>query len=121
MSYPQVHGENGSLFVAFGQVEERSSGRPLSMTLDKDQDGAILAIEVINFLLIAGSNSLETIRKVVSEEGKELKYSYDEDSDSFYLRLKPGRSVEQSTVQGSMFFDREGTIVALSTDSHLRM
>lgn len=117
MHYPQIRGENGSLFVEFGQVEERSAGRPLKMVMDLDQNGAVLAIEVINLLLLVGCNGLETIRNVVAEEGKEVRYSYDEDCDCFYLRVKPGRSVRQNAVQGSVFLDKEGTIVALSADS----
>jgi uncharacterized protein YuzE len=94
MHYPRLDQETGSLFVQFDEIEDRLPGRPLKMTLDFDLHGDILGIEVINLFLTVGSDSLKIVCQSVPTDGSGMRYSYDEGSDSFYLRLKTGRSVD---------------------------
>jgi uncharacterized protein YuzE len=112
--YPQVREKEGSLLVEFAPDAKRSAAQPLKMVLDFDELGEVVGIEIINMLLKTGKNSLNVINQSVWTDGDGRGYSYDEDSDSFYLRLKDGRSVEQKAVQGSMFLDDAGKILGLS-------
>ncbi len=108
--------DSGSLFVEFAHVAKQSAGQPLKMVLDFGQGGEVLGVEIINLALKAGRNSLRTIDESVRTQGSGLRYSYDEDSDSFYLRLKAGKSADQKAVEGVMFRDDEGRIIALNAE-----
>jgi uncharacterized protein YuzE len=114
--YPQVREEDGSLSVEFAPVVKRSTGQPLKMVLDFGQFGEVVGIEVLNLIFEAGKNSLGIIGQSVRTDGDGMRYSYDEDSDSFYLRLKAGKSVDQKALQGSMFLDDAGQILGFSAE-----
>jgi len=84
------------------------------MVLDLDDAGKIIGIEILNLLFYAGEHGLDLIKHVLRTKGEELRYSYDEDSDSFYLRLRSGRSIEQNPIQGALIFNDKRQIVSLS-------
>jgi uncharacterized protein YuzE len=112
--YPHIGEEEGSVVVEFAPSVEQSNSRPLDMVLDFGQSGEVMGIEIINLVFEAGKDCLRTINGSVPTKSEGLRYAYDEDSDSFYLRLRPGRSFNQKSVKGSMFLDTDGRITGLS-------
>jgi len=110
----RIHEEDGSIFVEFAPDAERVGGRSIRMVLDFNSTGEVIGIEIINLVFKAGKKSLDIINQFVPIKGELPRYSYDQDSDSFYLRLKADRSLDQKALDGSMFLDREGRINALS-------
>jgi uncharacterized protein YuzE len=87
------------------------------MVLDLDQSGDVIGVEILNLIFHAGKNSLKAINRCVPTEGDGLRYAYDEDSDSFYLRLRPGKSADQKAIQGLLSLDNDGQISSLSIES----
>jgi len=116
VGYPRISKKDRSLVVEFVPGEKQRSERSLKMVLDFGEFGEIVGIEVINLVLQAGKNCLGIINQSVRTDGGELKCSYDEEADSFYLRLKAGRSIDQKAVQGSMVLDNNGHILALNAE-----
>lgn len=88
------------------------------MVLDYGESGQVIGVEIINLVFEVGKNCLELISGVVPTEGDNLKFSYDEDCDAFYLRLEPGRSLHQEVMQGTVCLDTEARIVSLSAQWH---
>lgn len=116
MSYPRVYQKEGSLKVEFGPESREAKRQPLRMVLDFGAFGDIVGIEILNLMMKVGKRALETISQVVSTTGEEVRYAYDEESDSFSLCLKPGRSLDQKSVDGSATCDDEGRITALISE-----
>jgi len=113
-NYPLIQVNDRSLSVEFSANVKLSTTHPLDMALDFDEAGEVVGIEILNLVFEAGKNCLGIIGQTVRADGYGLKYSYDEDSDSFYLRLKAGLSFDQKAVHGSMCRDVRGQIVAFS-------
>jgi len=86
------------------------------MILDFGEQGGVVGIEILDWALSTGKNSLTVIAQTVPTNGDGLRYSYDAESDSFYLRLKAGRSLDQKAIHGFMCCDDRGQVVALSAE-----
>jgi uncharacterized protein YuzE len=110
--YPRVIEDVGSISIELAPGVESSRAQPLQVVLDFDQDG-VVGIEVINIQFELGVNALGIVRNVLPTDGDGPKYAYDKTCDSIYVRLRPGRSLDQKTVGASTFLDRVGRVVAL--------
>jgi len=99
--------------VEFAPQTPGARHQPLRMVLDLGPSGEVLGIEVINLLLEVGKNALDTIGRTVPTTGDGVTYGYDEESDAFYLRLKSGKSLDQTSVDGVATCDAAGRIVGL--------
>jgi uncharacterized protein YuzE len=114
--YPQVHEESQAVVVDFDLTTQQSSRQPLRMVLDFGQQGEVLGIEIINLAYVAGQNCLQAISKSIGTDGQGLRFSYDDESDCFYLRLREGQSLTQKAVDGFVLLDQGGAITNLSVD-----
>lgn len=112
--YPCVHEKQGSLVVEFAPGIEQSIRRPLRMVLDFGQWGEVMGIEIINLAFDLGKNCLGAISESVPTEGEATRYAYDEESDCFSLTLRRGRSWDQKAVDGCVFLDKGGAMIALA-------
>jgi uncharacterized protein YuzE len=115
-SYPQIREDDRSLIVEFAPDVNRSEERRLRMIVDLSPLGKVVGVEIINAVLKAGKNGLKLIEQSVPADGNGVKYSYDADSDSFYLRLTGDRSVDQKAVDGFVLLDDRGRILALGAE-----
>lgn len=115
-TYPQVHQSDKSLSVVFAQSTTYSVGRHIEIILDFCQYGRVLGVEILNLNFKAGKNSLGMISHSVQTEGDGLRYAYDDDSDSFYLQLEKGRSIDQKALHGNLFLDDLGQIICLKAE-----
>jgi uncharacterized protein YuzE len=113
--WPKSREGYGSIVVRFASITAPNV-IPIEMELDFDDSGAVVGIEIINLLFTAREKSLELIKTLVPIQGNEFRYSYDSESDSFYLHLKPGRSCNQKSVGGSLFLDGDNRIICLSAE-----
>jgi uncharacterized protein YuzE len=112
--YPRVHEKQGSLLVEFGSGMEESTQQPLRMVLDFGQWGEVMGIEILNLAFELGKNCLRAISDSVPTDGESTRYAYDDESDSFSLTLRVGRSSDQKAVDGCVFLDKTGAIIAMS-------
>jgi uncharacterized protein YuzE len=113
MTYPQIDRESQSFSVRFTAEAGDVGGKPIEMVLDFDQFGEVIGIEILDLMFNAGKGCLLGIAQCVPTEGDGVRYSYDEDSDSFYLRVTAGNSLDQKTVDGQLSLDAEGRITAM--------
>jgi uncharacterized protein YuzE len=112
--YPRVHEEQDSLVVEFPPKVNETSRQRLRMVLDIGQSGGVIGVEIINLAFEAGENCLAVIGGSVSRCGDGVRYSYDEESDSFYIRLRQGRSQGQRALDGTVSLDERGAIIGLT-------
>jgi len=113
MPRPEVLSQDGNIkvFVCFYEGETKCINT--KFVLDLNQFGQVIGMEVLNIKLSAGYGCLKQIKKNIGTTGDGLKYSYDEDSDSFYLQIVNERSMDQITVEGILSLEMEGSIVCL--------
>lgn len=78
--------------------------------------GDVLGVEIMNLTFEAGEQALGLISQVVPTGGDGTRYGYDDESDSFYLRLQSGDSLDQKSVDGLAICDKEGRITSLSAE-----
>jgi uncharacterized protein YuzE len=81
--------------------------------LDLDGFKNVIGVEILALTEIAGCDCLNEIEENVPAEGDGLRYSYDAESDSFYLQLSNEASKDQIALDGILVLDRAGAIVAL--------
>jgi len=113
-NYPYMHEEEKSLRVEFAPEPRQAKRKSLRMVLDFGSFGDVLGIEIMNLMLEAGKPALDLISQVVATTGYETRYSYDDESDSFYLRVHAGKSLNQKSVDGLAICDEDGRITELS-------
>jgi uncharacterized protein YuzE len=87
----------------------------IELVLDFNMLQKIIGIEIINLKLEAGKNCLAIIEKCIDCNDNEIKYSYDEECDSFYLKLANDKSMDQEVVNGSLILNDKGEIIGFST------
>lgn len=116
MKYPCVHQEEGVLSVEFAPESAQATRKPVRMVLDFGSLDNVLGIEIMNLTLEAGEQALGLISQVVADTGDETRYGYDDESDSFYLRVQTGNSLNQKSIDGLAICDEKGRITALSAE-----
>jgi len=100
--------------VEFASKPGQTKCRQIEMVLDYNELGCVIGMEILGLVFGAGKDCLGLIGATVPARGDVVKYSYDEDCDAFYLRLRMGRSLRQGVVQGTACFDSGGRIISLS-------
>ncbi len=115
-NYPQVHEESQAIVLEFALTREQPARQPIRIVLDFGQQGEVVGIEIINLVFAAEQNCLQAIRETISADRQGLRFSYDEESDCLYLRLREGKSLFQKAVDGFVFFDQAGAITRLGVD-----
>ena len=111
--YPNVCQDDSKIKVEFGRGSASDTFKSIKMILDLGIEGDILSIEILDFLFNTSKNGLEIIDQVVLPEGGEMRFAYDDESDSFFLRLHPGNSLNQKSVHGVAACDEQGRILSL--------
>ena len=112
--YPQKQEENSSLALQFALETEMTVRRPVRMVLDLGELREVVGIEIVNLYFQLGRSCLGKVRESAPTGGEGTHYNYDEICDSFYLRLRGGRSVTQKAVDGTVLVDERGAIVGLN-------
>lgn len=112
--YPKVlwNWKEGSLLAELGPIPEDALTKPLDMVVDLDEAKEPIAIEVVDLALQAGI-AVHQIRQSGGDKGNFPSWSYDAQSDSFYLRLRKGRSLTQRELSGSILVTKDGQIAGL--------
>lgn len=114
MVYPEVLTTSEILQVDICTYGNGSKVIETEIILDINQFREVIGLEILNLKLEAGKTCLNQIKENIKATVGSRRYSYDEDSDSFYLQLANESSVDQKAVIGTLTLNREGEIVALS-------
>jgi uncharacterized protein YuzE len=112
--YPKVHWnwKERSLLVELGPNPEDALTRPIDMVVDLDEAKEPIAIEVIEFALQSGV-AVHQVPQRGGDDDKFPRWSYDAQSDAFYLRLRKGRSLTQRELTGSILVTKDSRLVGL--------
>jgi uncharacterized protein YuzE len=111
MFKPEVMNQNGNIKVLVSAFEGKTINIKTEFVLDLNPFPQVIGIEILNLKLITGENCLKQIKKNIKKTGDGLRYSYDEETDSFYLQLVNEDSKDQLSVDGVLGIDSEGSIV----------
>lgn len=103
--YPDVNTDQGRIEILLNSSDEVLHELSIEFILDIDKYGEVIGIEISNMMANAGDDCLDYVGNT------DVDFSYDEDSDSFYLRLKEGTSLDQLVVQGKLLKNNEGQVV----------
>ena len=85
----------------------------MRFVLDFDQFGEVVGIEILNLKDQAGNRCLGKLEKVLMSSVRGLRYSYYDDTDSFYLYLSEEDCPDQRAVDGVLILNNKGEIVGL--------
>lgn len=110
MNYSQILMNTDYLKILTGPSGSKSQIKKMEFVLDFNQFRDIIGIEIINLKFEVGERSLIQIEKNMRVEDS-IRYSYDEDSDAFYMKLADGPSSDQEAVLGELIINQEGEIV----------
>ncbi|REJ88035.1 MAG: hypothetical protein DWQ35_20410 [Planctomycetota bacterium] len=114
MFKPEIHYSDDTIAVVFQQDCRKSRKLQVECVLDFNGMGDVIGIEILNLKLQAGRDCLRSMDAAVNSLADDLEFSYDDSTDSFYLRLSPDRSLDQAAVLGTLELNVAGEIVALS-------
>jgi len=114
-TYPWFDARHHAFVAEFGPGVKWSDCQRVHMVRDLGEDSAAIGVEILNMASQLGTNCLRLVEQacVGSHEGR---YSYDEESDSFYLRLGAGRSIDQKSVDGCVVQDDDGRILGIRAE-----
>lgn len=93
-------------------VEDDSYLKNIEFILDYNNLHDIIGIEIINFKDRVGNNSLEKIQKVLGGSSHPIKYSYDNNTDCFYLQIADENSFDQEAVDGIVVLNENRSIIS---------
>ena len=112
MVYPKVLTTDENLQVDICPYGSETKVIETEFILDFNQYREIIGIEILNLKLEAGRTCLNKIKENIKTV-ENIRYSYDEETDSFYLKLVSDRSIDQEAVIGKLTLNTEGEIVSL--------
>jgi len=112
MTYPKLLITSEGLQVVVCDCESNVVEKKVEFILDYNQFRDIIGIEIINLQLEAGTSCLNRIKENISSNASsKIRYSYDDDSDAFYLQLADESSMDQESVLGKLTLNSEGEII----------
>ena len=114
---PLVHKKNKMLDIVL-KGHEKTEGRTVRTTfvLDFNSENEVIGVEIINLRAIAGPSALSDYAWKPEKPNKEMRVSYDEDADAFYVSLSSERSINQGAVDGTLVLDSAGCVVRIECD-----
>ena len=117
MTYPEILTNSDDLQVIVCACEGGLLTKKAEFILDLNQFREIIGLEIFNLKLEAGEGCLTRIKENISTMDGNIRYSYDEDSDSFYLQLADEFSADQKAVIGTLTLNTKGEIVGFCAKS----
>ena len=116
-TYPHVQWENGQLEVAISS-DVAPKSVIVRVVLDFDRFGDIVGIEILNLKDQVGNRCLRKIEEVLESPVHGLRYSYYDDTDSFYLYLSEAEDCPiQKAVDGELVLNDTGQSVGFRIDA----
>jgi uncharacterized protein YuzE len=113
--YPRFCDSDHSFSAEFAPGTQRPGGDSVRMVIDVGSEAEVLGVEILDVKAQLGASSLKVIEQLPQRDGRDC-YAYDEDSDSLYLRVRSGRSVDQVAVDGIVVCDDDGRLVEVRAE-----
>jgi uncharacterized protein YuzE len=116
-AFPVITQAGTVTHIAFALGDDTTTTTRCEFVLDFNSMGKVIGIEIISLKFNAGQQALDAIARAIKSNTTEIKYNYDAECDCFALQLDNGNSIDQKAVDGIMFLNRQGEIIALSADA----
>jgi len=111
-AYPEIQCAEGAVEVIFSDPSRRERELPISIVVDRIGRVGLSALRLINLTPTGRKESASprqtNIQQVLSHP---MRYSYDGETDSFYLRLHVGDSSNQRSIVGTLFLDNDDKLL----------
>lgn len=115
-TYPKVLYNRNAIEIATSSYGEFSKYLVVEFILDFNRFRDAIGIEILNLKRVVGIHCLEKIEKCFSSTGSGLRYSYDEESDSFYLQISDELSTDQDAIDGLLILNEGGQILGFKAE-----
>lgn len=103
-----IHKNNDKFIIELSPLlEGEHETKNIEFILDLDMYGNIIGVEIIDIKIHAGPNVLKEC------DSTHINFSYDNDSDVFYLKLSEGRSTDQMSIVGQLILNQNGSLIRL--------
>lgn len=107
LEFPSATLRSGTLVIRF-QEGMVSRSVPVTCVIDQTDFGDVLGLEILAFRRQISGGLLEGARSA-----NEVRWSYDEDEDVFYVHVMDGRSQIQTSIVGQVGLDVAHRVVLL--------
>ncbi len=115
-AYPNVLRNNNKIEIALSPYGECPKYVDVEFILDLNRFRNILGIEILNLKAEVGGRCLEKIESSIDSTGDGLRYSYDEETDSFYLQISSESSSDQKAVDGVLVLSEQGQVLGFKAE-----
>lgn len=104
--YPLVEKNGNSLSIFLVPESQGIEKRTIDFVLDFNFQGELIGIEALNLKTDLGRNCLRVLENISSDH-ELFTYSFDEDCDAFYLKIKADHSSDQCSIEGEVLLNSE--------------
>lgn len=116
--YPKILCHPYKLEVALYPYGELQKLVNVEFVLDINYLKNVTGIEILNLKTSAGKHCLEFLESYEELVDSGLRYSYDDESDSFYLEISDEASIDQKAVNGTLILNELGQIIGFMAEIH---
>ncbi|PIE01343.1 MAG: hypothetical protein CSA81_12230 [Acidobacteria bacterium] len=114
MTYPKISINSNELQIYVCEKTVCFTEKDVEFVIDFNGYGDVVGLEILNLRLETGASFLNKIRDSFDRTTKSISYSYDKESDSFYLKLAEDASSAQRAVDGLLLLNSTGEIIGFS-------
>lgn len=114
--YPKIERAGEHIEIIIFPFDKNIKNFNIDLILDLNQFGDVVGIEIINLKLEAGTLCLNQIQKTISTMGENIRYSYDDENDCFYLQLSNEPSFYQKAIEGLLVLNNDEEIIGFKID-----
>lgn len=118
-NHPEVLEEPDSITVRLRSDSCQVRSVSVPAVIDIGRASEIVGIEILNLFSYVGQSALNLFAESLSGGGETISYSYDADSDAFYLRLRKVDAPRQRAVRGLLALDIEDRVVEIRANWEL--
>lgn len=111
IKYPIILCNDNTIEISASSYGESTKQLVVEFVLDFNRFREVIGIEILNLKTYVGIHCLEIVDKCFSTSGTGLRYSYDDETDSFYLQISDESSTDQATIDGLLLLNERGQIL----------
>lgn len=117
-AYPLVRIKGGEIEIEFCSAGGSVTHHSIDAVVDFDGLSRPIGVEIIGLQCKLGSNCIDLIVRVIAIAKTDFNCSYDDNCDSFYVRIAEGRSLDQKVVEIDCRLDGQGRITSFHVPLH---
>src|SRR5438445_12460928 len=104
----EVHEEPNSISIAVNSDLSITRSIPVPAVIDIGRSNEVVGIEILDLFTYVDKGALDSMVDVSEPRRDEVAYSYDAESDAFYLRIRSVDAPNQKSAQALLGLDGSG-------------